>query len=158
MPITPLHFGLLAPVNHFRPTRVAVIPFILVNVWIDSLAILAWLQNLPLPSHDEANHTYLGALVLGTIVAALGVRSWRWVLGAYLGGFSHIFLDSLVHPEMSPLHPVLGNPFYMGWLEPLSWALLPLTAWFIVQSVSCTLDWVRKRQEVVQARTQEPIA
>ena len=156
MPITPLHFGLLAPINHAAATRVSTLSFILVNLWIDSLSIMAWLEGPPLPGQAEANHTYFGAFVLSTIIAAVGVRSWRWVMGAYFGGFSHILLDSLVHPEMNPMHPIMGNPFYMGWMEPLSVALVPLTAWFIVQSVSCTLGWVRKRQAAVRARTQEP--
>ena len=82
----------------------------------------------------------------------------RWVLGAFLGGFTQILLDSLVHVDMNPLWPMTGNPFYMGWMEPLSLVLLPLTVWFIFQCVSYIRGWVQKHREVSQARNAKPSA
>ena len=152
MPITLLHFGLLAPVNQLAPRKVSNISFILVNLWIDAPAITHWFQGLPLPSHNEDIHTLHGAMFLAVLIAVLGVRSSRWVLGAFLGAITHILLDGLVHAEMVPLYPMAGNPLYMGWMEPLSLALLPLTVWLIVQSVSGSLGWVRKHWEAFQAR------
>lgn len=40
MPITPLHFGLLAPINHFAPGKVSNVSFILATLLIDSNAIM----------------------------------------------------------------------------------------------------------------------
>lgn len=146
MPVTPLHFGVLAPLNYFAPNKVSNVSFILVNLWIDAIAIQSWFLDLPLPSHDEGNHTLPGAVLIAVLVSVPGIRSWKWVLGAFFGAISHILLDMLVHPEMVPFSPIKGNPFYMGWMTPLSLALLPLTVWLIAQYVSGTLGWVRRNQ------------
>lgn len=144
MPITPLHLGVLAPINHLAPNKVSNVSFILVNLWIDLPFILAVLTGNALPSHDSANHSFVAAALIAVLVSVPGMRSRKWVYGAFLGSLSHIALDMLVHMDMSPLEPMAGNPFYMGWMEPLSLALLPLTVWFIFQSVSYTLDWVKR--------------
>lgn len=151
MPITPLHFGILAPINHFAKGRVSNVSFILSNLWMDFTAILYWTFSLPLPEHTPDTHSFLGALGTGMVISLLGISSrkpfipeLRWVYGAFLGAFSHILLDMLVHAEMVPMYPITGNPFYMGWMEPLSIALLPLTIWFTVQCVSGSVGWIRQ--------------
>ena len=62
----------------------------------------------------------------------------------------------LVHSEMLPFYPIEGNPFYMGWMEPLSMALLPLTVWLIVQYASGIRDWVGNKIARAKARIQVP--
>ncbi len=137
MPITPLHFGLLAPINTLWRGRISWTSFVLVNLWIDLPAILAALSGDALPGHGDWGHTFVGATLVAVICGAFGVRSWPWVLGAFFGAWSHILLDALVHVDIRPFYPIQqGNPLYLGIMEPLSWALTPLTAWFIVQVVS----------------------
>lgn len=155
MPITLLHFGLLAPINHFAPKKVSNVSFILVSLWLDANSILYALFGLPGIAHGT-EHSFLGAAVLSGIVAFCGFRSAKWVLGAVLGGVTHVLLDMLVHPEMVPLSPLEGNPFYMGWMQPVSLVLLPLTVWFIAQTVSSGLSWVRRCQEPVAVGTPKP--
>ena len=144
MPITPLHFGVLAPINHLAPGKVSNVSFILVNLWLDWNAIQHWLFNLPLSDHGPSTHSFMGALYGGTLVAVFALRtkspyiSLPWVYGAYLGAFMHILLDMLVHSEMLPFYPldsITSNPFYMGWMEPLSILLVPLVIWLIYQYV-----------------------
>lgn len=121
------------------------------------MAIINWFQGTPLPSHDEGNHTLPGAMLIAVFIAVLGMRSMKWVLGAFLGALTHILLDGLVHPEMQPLHPMAGNPFYMGWLEPLSLFLVPFLIWLIFQYVSYSLGWLRKRHAVEPVAPQESV-
>jgi membrane-bound metal-dependent hydrolase YbcI (DUF457 family) len=147
MPITPLHFGVLAPINHFAPGKVSNAAFILTTLWLDAQAIAYWIFGLPLPDHTPTTHSFIGAIILATAISVLGFRSRKWILGCLIAGVTHIALDMLVHSEMIPLWPMPGNPFYMGWMEPLSVSLLALTIWLIVQTVSYTLGWLRKRQE-----------
>lgn len=144
MPITPLHFGVLAPINYFAPNKVSNVSFILVNLWIDSLAIINWFSGLALPEHNEENHTLAGVMLIVVFIAFIGMRSMKWFLGAFLGAISHIVLDSLVHLDMNPLNPYQGNPFYLGWMEPLSITLLPFLIWLIVQYVSYSRDYLKK--------------
>lgn len=155
MPITLLHFGLLAPINHFAPKKVSNVSFILTSIWIDGKSILYVLFGLPGIAHG-VEHSFLGALVLSGIVAIFGFRSRKWILGAVLGGITHVLLDMCVHIEMEPLLPIKGNVFYMDWMAPLSLALLPFTIWFIAQSVSNILGWVRKIHEPVAAEKWKP--
>jgi membrane-bound metal-dependent hydrolase YbcI (DUF457 family) len=79
-------------------------------------------------------HTVLGALVIGTIagfigrpISELALRLLRiahppftWgsaFAGAYIGTFSHIALDAIMHADMNPFWPLLsGNP----WLSAVS--------------------------------------
>lgn len=149
MPITLLHLGVLAPINHFAPNKVSNVSFILVNLWLDGNSILYALFGIQGIAHGT-EHSFVGAAWLSAIVALCGFKSRKWVLGALLGGVTHVLLDMLVHAEMEPLFPIKGNLFYMDWMQPLSLVLLPLTVWFIVQSVLNILDWVRKAQEPVE--------
>lgn len=161
MPITPLHFGLLAPINHFAPKKVSNVSFILVSLWMDGNSILSWVFNLPMPEHTWESHSLLAALIMAGLVSLGGVLvpsgiTRKWILGAFIGGISHTMLDSLVHSEMSPLFPLKGNLFYFGWMEPVSMAMLPLTIWFIFQFVSGSLGYVRRFREAAPEHSQGP--
>lgn len=157
MPITLLHLGLLAPINHFAPNKVSNVSFILVTLWLDANSILYALFGLPGIAHGT-EHSFAGAGLLSGIVAAcyFGHSRSKWVYGAFIGGLTHVLLDMLFHAEMEPLFPFKENPFYMDWMQPLSLVLLPLTVWFIGQSVSSVLGWVRKSQEPVAAEKWQP--
>lgn len=151
MPITPLHYGVLAPVNYLFPGQVSVVSFTLINLWIDGNAILYFGFGLDRPElHGPQTHSLLAVLVLASVLAVFGFRSRKWVIGAFYGGMTHVLLDMLVHSEMQPLYPIHWNPFYAGLMEPLSLILVPFMIWFIVQSVSSCGRWVRKRREVGQ--------
>lgn len=147
MPITPLHFGLLAPVNHWFPGKVSVVSFTLINVWMDANAILYYAFDLELPvsMHGPITHSFLGVFLSVMLITVLPLM-WdrRWFCGALYGGITHVVLDMLIHPEMQPLYPLHWNPFYLGIHEPLSLALVPFLVWFIVQSVSDAHQKVRK--------------
>lgn len=148
MPITPLHFGLMAPVNHWSHNKLGLVSFVLINIWLDLTNIMRALANFPLMDHTDTWHTLEGALLSAAAFTLVGILSTAWVLGAYFGALSHILLDALVHREMHPFAPWMkGNPLFMDWMEPLSMALLPLTVWFIFQCVSYSLGWARKLRE-----------
>ena len=160
MPITILHFGLLAPIRHFFPGKVSLFSFTWVSLWMDGNAILHYLFGLPGEFHG-LNHTMAGALLIASIVWVVQPYPFTkeglpWTLGAFLGAISHVLLDMLVHPELEPLFPIEGNPFYKGWMEPLSLILVPLTVWFICQNVSDTLDYVHKHWVDWKAQTTKP--
>ena len=147
MPLTLLHLGVLAPINHFAPGKVSNVSFIVVNLWIDLNAILYVLWDIGGITHGT-EHSLIGVTFSATTVAMLGVRSIKWVLGAYLGGISHALLDALVHAELPLIYPYEGNPLYMGWMQPLSLVLLPFMIWLIAQYVSYSRGWIETRREV----------
>lgn len=152
MPITPLHFGVIAPYFHWSRSWLALTSFTLVQLWIDYRAISAWLSGTRLPSHDEPWHTLHGALFFAGFISLLGILSWRWIAGAFYGAVTHIYLDGLVHPEMQPfVDTERGNPIYIDGMVPVSLALLPLTIWLVTlivlittRSVSGVLSRIRR--------------
>lgn len=145
MPITPLHLGLLAPINHFFPKKVSNAAFIWVTLWMDANAIAYYAMGLEMGElHGPLTHSFVGALFVASLVAIFGCLSKSWLLGAYLGGISHVFLDMLVHAEMQPLYPLKGNPFYWGDMGPLSLILIPPFIWLTAQYVSGGISWLRK--------------
>lgn len=144
MPITPLHFGVLAPVNHWFPGKVSTISFVMVTAWIDIPFIEAVLTGQPLPSHDDM-HSLAGVLIIGTLIAMPGVRYAKWVIGAYLAALNHLLLDGLIHADMQPFGWIAGNPLRIINMQTLSLILLPFMLWFIVQTVSSVHGWLRGR-------------
>lgn len=147
MPITPLHLGVLAPINHYHKGKVSIFSFTLINLWMDGSSILYATFGLGDYNHGPESHSFLAALILAIVVSLLRARKPAWVLGAFIGGLSHVSLDMLVHVDMTPFYPLLGNPVPSVGMEPVSLVLLVLTSWLIAQYVSYSLDWVQRWKE-----------
>lgn len=132
MPFTPYHFGPGLALHSLAPKQISLLSFCAVNVLID-LESLYNLVNRRFPVHAFF-HTYVGATLV--IVATIGlfcfarwfairirapdVGGWRELtlrqvcVGAMLGGYSHVVLDSVMHRDIQPLvpfdrsNPILG--------------------------------------------------
>ncbi len=122
MPITPLHLGLLAPVQRYFPKQVSTPAFILANVLADVPVVLhlysSKVQDLGGPAvtgtmHETFTHTFLGALLLGVILSLFRFKSKAWWLGCLSGTLSHVALDMFTHSDVHPFAPLTQwNPFY----------------------------------------------
>lgn len=156
MPLTPLHFGLLAPINHFAPGKISNTSFILTNLWIDAPSIVYALFGLGSIYHGAGTHSFLSVLIFGMIIGLFGFRSRSWMYGAILGGISHVLLDMVVHADMEPFYPLTGNPGYLGWMDVVSLALIPFCVWLIAQYVSGILGWGRRKWAGSAAQTDDP--
>lgn len=163
MPITPLHLGLLAPLNHWLPGKVNNLAFWIVTLWLDASAIAYYAFGLEMGEfHGPTTHSFIAAFAISGMVACAGVlymlwraavharstlaagQPWPWVIGAFLGGFSHILLDAMVHNEMLPIHPLPGNPLYWGGMDIISGFLVFTLFWLIYQYASYMGDQARK--------------
>ena len=161
MPITPLHLGILAPLNHFLPGKVSNLSFILVTLWLDASAIAYYAFGLDMGQfHGPNTHSFIAAMAIAGVVFIPGFiyyllkmlftgisnekEAMAWLLGSYLGGLSHILLDAMVHSEMFPFYPMTGNPFYWGGMEPVSLLMVPLLIWLIFQYVLAVVGLARK--------------
>ncbi|HKQ13496.1 MAG TPA: hypothetical protein VJT80_08665 [Steroidobacteraceae bacterium] len=133
MPFTPFHFGPGALVHSAAPKHISFLAFCGANVLVD-VEPLYFMLTHQWPIH-RFFHTYVGATVAAGIVVALfalvrrvtpglldqlrlrklGVRAVA--LGAILGTYSHVLLDSLMHADMDPFapfsdrNPLLGAVF-----------------------------------------------
>ncbi|MDR7335658.1 hypothetical protein [Roseateles asaccharophilus] len=117
MPITPFHFGPGAALYAIAPRHVSFLAFCAANVAID----VESLYNLV---HGHAHvhaffHTYVGAtlaalaLIAGFWLLRRAGLTWlrgltlrRVTIGALLGAWSHVLLDSVMHADIQPLLPL----------------------------------------------------
>ena len=131
MPVTPFHFGPASVAKAAVSNHFSFVAFGLTQVIIDSEPVFYISQGM-WPIH-RFFHTYIGATVVALVVIFFGrrlceglLRLWNWRLsksqrawlgvsphismtamatGALFGGYSHVFLDSIMHSDMHPFAP-----------------------------------------------------
>ena len=126
MPFTPFHFGPGAAIKAAIPAHFSFAVFCYSQIVTDLEPAYFMLRG-EYPVH-RFFHTYPGAALVGIFCAITGrpicqflmkaVQSnrprtpWHALLaGGLLGTFTHVFFDSIMHPDMAPLRPWSGaNP------------------------------------------------
>lgn len=116
MPLTPLHLAAGLPARR----HISLKAFVVVNVLIDlepALVMFFGMDRLGYALHQGV-HTFGGVtlMAVATLLAGLACRGkWRhWLYGAFLGAYSHILLDALVHRDVEPFAPILsGNLLFL---------------------------------------------
>src|SRR5262249_15896913 len=141
---TPFHFGPGAAIHAAAPRHVSFLAFCAANVLID-LEPLYYLLTGQYPLH-RFFHTYVGAVIVAIATAALFTLArpstlvwslphpFHWqdlgirpvALGATAGTLSHIFFDSIMHPDIRPFAPFSdSNPMLLAVSVPiLHWSCL----------------------------------
>lgn len=123
MPFTPFHFGPGAVINALAPKHVSFLVFCMANVVMD-IEPLYYMVTDQYPLH-RFFHTYIGAALIAAITLigfvsakAFAARFWLpdvlgWrrltllpvAIGATVGSYSHIVLDSIMHSDIRPFAP-----------------------------------------------------
>lgn len=141
MPITVLHFGVMAPINHLKPKKVSSFTFVMINVWIDLAAIIEVSTGVPMGNwHGPGTHSFIGASISAAFFSLFFLLSKNrlvYIYGMFLGAWSHIVLDMFCHSDMEPLFPwAANNPFYLSnGLTWVSYIMMPLFVWWLFQEV-----------------------
>lgn len=132
MPVTPFHFGPGALLHAAAPKHVSFLAFCAANILID-IESLYNLLNHNHPVHAFF-HTYVGASLIVPVVTLvhflarwLASRFWlpylfNWrsltaqqvIIGAALGAYSHVILDSLMHADIQPFSPFSSSNPLLG--------------------------------------------
>jgi membrane-bound metal-dependent hydrolase YbcI (DUF457 family) len=132
MPITPFHFGPGAALHAGAPRHVSFLSFCAANVLIDIESFYNLMNQRPVV--HAFFHTYIGATAIVAATTALFLASrwsadglrlpnpfqWRQLtlrqvaVGAMLGAYSHIVLDSVMHRDMAPLSPFSNANALLG--------------------------------------------
>lgn len=142
MPFTPFHFGPGALLHSVAPRHVSFLAFCAANVAVD-LEPLYKLQRARFPVHAYF-HSYVGVTVVWCAAVAAfwllhrpGVArhlpnflDWKELtlrpvaIGAALGAYTHIALDSLMHHDIKPLWPFSSRNVLLDAisLDTLHWA------------------------------------
>lgn len=126
MPFTPFHLGPGLVFKAIGGRHVSFMVFGGAQVMMDIEPLVGIVRNWPV-LHGYT-HTLLGALVIGAAAGIIGRPISAWVLqrlkiphapftwfasfaGAFLGTFSHVLLDAVMHSDMAPWWPLAtGNP------------------------------------------------
>ena len=148
MPFTPLHLGPAAVLKALAGRHFSFMVFGGTQVLMDIEPLVRILRGdavLHGPTHTFAGATLIALLAcaIGRPISHVALRWWNgrvpadsllrarqlpiaWhavVLGAFVGAWSHVLLDGLMHGDMNPLAPWReGNP----WLHAISVDLLHL--------------------------------
>ena len=136
MPFTPLHLGPGLAIKAVAGQRLSFMVFGGAQVLIDIEPLLGLLGLID--SLHGITHTLPGALLIGALATvsgrpignlALRLAGWHgpaisWAsaaAGAFIGTFSHLVLDGVMHGDIAPLWPLTTlNP----WRGVLSWQAL----------------------------------
>ena len=129
MPVTPLHIGIPGLISFYYPKRVDILSAVIGSVIIDLDFILFLLIGTPIHGYL---HTFLGATIISIFIIiilklsqkqTIKIKKWfKWEgksnlksisIGAFIGTYSHIILDSLIYNEINPFYPIEGNPLYL---------------------------------------------
>ena len=126
MPFTPFHLGPGAAFKAAGGKHFSFMVFGGSQVLMDIEPLVAIVQGWPIL--HGVTHTVLGALVIGLVAGAIGRPISEFVLrllrirhhpitwpvsfvSAFVGTYSHIALDAVMHQDMDPLWPLAaGNP------------------------------------------------
>ena len=131
MPFTPIHMGPGILVKAILQGSFSLLVFGWTQILMDIQPLLVMLTG---EGHLHGfSHTYIGgsliavfAALTGKYLAQLGLKLLRigrqqpmtilWhvaFLSGFIGSFSHVLLDSIMHTDVEPFFPVvLSNPFY----------------------------------------------
>jgi hypothetical protein len=114
------------------------------------------------------SHTYVGATLLalfsalsGKYLAEIGLfmlgmnKQWRvkitwWVtfLSAFIGTYSHVLLDSIMHADMLPYYPVSPNNQLLGLISVTSLHKLCIYSGLLGGVFYFSISWIQKLRSV----------
>ena len=166
MPFTPLHMGPGIVFKLILQGSFSLMVFGWSQIVMDIQPLLVMISG---EGHLHGfSHTYIGAALLalfsaltGKYLSEFGLRlmritrdkririGWRVSLvSAFIGTFSHVLLDSLMHGDLQPFYPFsLANPL-LGWLSIDALNRLCIYSAIIGGVLFFTLNYFRDRNKM----------
>ena len=130
MPFTPFHMGPGLLIKALLQGSFSLMIFGWTQIVMDIQPLVAMITNQG--TLHGFTHTYLGAVLIAMIAALTGkhvsefvlsrafpgqphgITWWIVLLSAFIGSFSHVLLDSLMHADMAPFAPFSGANALLG--------------------------------------------
>ena len=131
MPFTPIHMGPGILIKALLQSSFSLMVFGWTQIVMDIQPLIVLITG---EGHLHGfTHTYVGAFLLaifsaltGKYLSELGLKIlgidkyqpisidwWVSFLSAFIGSFSHVFLDSIMHTDVEPFYPItLTNDFH----------------------------------------------
>ena len=162
MPFTPFHMGPGILVKAFMGSAFSLMIFGWTQIVMDIQPLIVLLSG---EGHLHGfSHTYLGAALIaifsavtGKYLAQFGLRllgmtsalrlefAW-WVvfLSAFIGSFSHVLLDSVMHADVQPFYPATEANTLLGVIPLALLHKLCLYSGLLGAAIYYGLQWLRK--------------
>lgn len=132
MPFTPFHVGPALPVKAVLDKKFSLLTFAWAQVLMDLQPLVVILTGRG-RTHG-ITHTFVGAAVLGGVAVVSGKYLGEWILNllsfgkrpstaipwrvailsGFVGAFSHVLMDALIYPDMTPFWPFSNESFSIG--------------------------------------------
>lgn len=162
MPFTPFHMGPGIVVKALLQGSFSLMVFGWAQVVMDIQPLIVLISG---EGHLHGfSHTYIGATLLALFSAlsgkylskiglfALGLNNqwqvkikWRVsFLSAFIGTFSHVFLDSIMHADVEPFFPLTTDNLFLGLISVQSLHKACLYSALVGGLLYFLLNWVQK--------------
>jgi len=175
MPFTPFHMGPGAAIKAVSGNYFSLMVFGFAQVIIDIEPFVRIIRGDSI--FHGFTHTYLGAALIGVFSLFIGKIYCEWLLaawntiiqfkylrwlrinpsiswfaaltGAFIGTFSHVFLDSLIHSDMKPFFPFSTSNGLLH-IIPAGWVYLlcSLFGFFGIMIIAIVKAWSKWSIEV----------
>lgn len=132
MPFTPMHLGAGAAFKAIGGRHFSFMVFGGTQVMMDIEPLVGIIRDSDV-LHGYS-HTLAGAALIGALAGMIGrpisVLALKWLriahppftwtasfAGAWLGSFSHIVLDAIMHADMKPWWPIVSGNRLLDWIS-----------------------------------------
>lgn len=135
MPFSPIHMGPGILIKSLLQGSFSLMVFGWAQIIMDIQPLVVLITN---EGHLHGfSHTYLGALLLAILSALSGkylsefgllflgisekinpikINGWVAFVSAFIGTFSHVLLDSIMHSDVEPFYPITLENNFLGYL------------------------------------------
>lgn len=165
MPFTPFHMGPGILLKALLHGGFSLIVFGWAQILIDIQPLVVLLRG---EGHlHGATHTWLGALLIAPVAAVSGkplsefglrvlgispaddpIRIAWWVAwaSAFIGTFSHVLLDAIMHADLEPLAPFAGGNTLLGLLDVAQLHQFCIYAGLVGVALYCGIRFAKRRR------------
>lgn len=135
MPFTPIHMGPGLLIKSILQSSFSLMVFGWTQILMDIQPLIIMLRG---EGHVHGfTHTYVGASLIAIVSALTGkylsefglkilaiktpdagkIAWWVSFLSAFIGSYSHVFLDSIMHSDVQPFYPLTLDNGFHGYLS-----------------------------------------
>ena len=165
MPFTPIHMGPGILIKAFLQGGFSLMVFGWTQIVMDIQPLIVLISGV---GHLHGfTHTFIGAVLIAIVAALSGkylsefgltllrisnidrpiVITWRVVfISAFIGSFSHVLLDSIMHADVEPFFPFILDNHFLGLLSVLMLHKVCLYSGLCGAALYYGINWRLKRK------------
>lgn len=168
MPFTPFHMGPGIAIKALLQGSFSLMVFGWAQIVMDIQPLIVIITG---EGHLHGfTHTYIGATLLALFSTLIGkylsqvglyilgmnehwkvkIRWWVAALSSFIGTYSHVFLDSIMHADIEPLSPFSGSNQLLGILSVSALHKLCIYSGVVGGIVFFGISWLQKFNQAVK--------